>query len=476
MSGYMPTDFGHEHLPNDGPPDPQGAAILEDPPPEPPPQHQHELSHAKLPTEILCGIFALCIAGPTEVPANQEKSPWNLSQVCSRWRQIALSQHDLWSDLRFEMGGHEWDHCSSPGALYALLMQVVLSRSANRMLSLKFMIGHREPTKTDIYPLAGCLRVHANRVSDMSVLEHEHEREEHPQALAFLKGTSFPNLRSMTVTVPIDDVTYYVSWSHLEHLKISHIRTDVDIWTLYDLLERCKSLRTLASEIFYPLRWPNVIFCVCMLKLTDLVLHLTNMNGQMLTIFFDALRLPQLMKLDLLQGEEGISWGLPLTIAITRSDHLERLLIDIHIPASDCDMLLRSLPCLVEFILPWGAVMLDATRQGMAHGDIAPRMTKLMCGATRSLELHLDMLEARMFRTNATTIKDAVFVFDVSGDGFTFEKIQPEHQKRVMELKERGVNISLVNWNEAYAVTRATFPFTRSFDWRKMVEMFQSWG
>ncbi|KAJ7511686.1 hypothetical protein B0H11DRAFT_1952612 [Mycena galericulata] len=59
----------------------------------------------RLPPEIMHEIFSWTLSdpGPTIPPCNI-KSPWNLSQVCGRWRAIALSQPSLWSNIAIENG------------------------------------------------------------------------------------------------------------------------------------------------------------------------------------------------------------------------------------------------------------------------------------------------------------------------------------------------------------------------------------
>jgi hypothetical protein len=52
-----------------------------------------------LPVEILAEIFRHCFHGTTFLPRSIGDSPWNISQVCRRWRAVALSTSDLWCDL-----------------------------------------------------------------------------------------------------------------------------------------------------------------------------------------------------------------------------------------------------------------------------------------------------------------------------------------------------------------------------------------
>ncbi|KAK1229537.1 hypothetical protein PQX77_007363, partial [Marasmius sp. AFHP31] len=76
--------------------------------------------HRRLPNEILTEIFVLCVDRDTSIvnrhttysdrnndypsTLDTKKSPWVLSQICARWRNLALSLPKLWSaiDLSWE--------------------------------------------------------------------------------------------------------------------------------------------------------------------------------------------------------------------------------------------------------------------------------------------------------------------------------------------------------------------------------------
>lgn len=53
-----------------------------------------------IPLEILAKIFvhSLCYQ-PTALPPTATASPWVLRWICSRWRQVAMAEHRLWSNL-----------------------------------------------------------------------------------------------------------------------------------------------------------------------------------------------------------------------------------------------------------------------------------------------------------------------------------------------------------------------------------------
>ncbi|KAG7443451.1 uncharacterized protein BT62DRAFT_872628, partial [Guyanagaster necrorhizus] len=71
----------------------------------------------RLPPEILSHIFLSCIHPDSELlqsndsdtdtslldSLNIKNSPWNLSYVSSRWRQVALTTPSLWSFIRLQL-------------------------------------------------------------------------------------------------------------------------------------------------------------------------------------------------------------------------------------------------------------------------------------------------------------------------------------------------------------------------------------
>ena len=69
--------------------------------------HANDVGYPSLlrnvPYEVLSYIFALCsCSGPVLLPYKQADVPRQviLSQVCSKWRQVALSTGALWSHIR----------------------------------------------------------------------------------------------------------------------------------------------------------------------------------------------------------------------------------------------------------------------------------------------------------------------------------------------------------------------------------------
>ncbi|TFK58776.1 hypothetical protein BDN72DRAFT_906423 [Pluteus cervinus] len=63
----------------------------------------------QLPNEVLQRIFSFTKAEepPTCVPFSKTTAPMQLTQVCSRWRGVALATPALWQDLKWVYLSHD---------------------------------------------------------------------------------------------------------------------------------------------------------------------------------------------------------------------------------------------------------------------------------------------------------------------------------------------------------------------------------
>lgn len=56
--------------------------------------------HKKIPPEVLSFIFIYTVSDrPAHILWNRQECPWNIIQVCSRWRALALSDARLWKTM-----------------------------------------------------------------------------------------------------------------------------------------------------------------------------------------------------------------------------------------------------------------------------------------------------------------------------------------------------------------------------------------
>ncbi|TFK33712.1 hypothetical protein BDQ12DRAFT_404407 [Crucibulum laeve] len=92
-----------------------------------------------IPDEILVEIFLAC-SHSISIAAGPIGFPWNLTQVCSRWRRIALSCTPLWSDLHLDQSSFP-KH--SPLRLDSMreLFDLCLQRSSEQLLSLRVVFS-----------------------------------------------------------------------------------------------------------------------------------------------------------------------------------------------------------------------------------------------------------------------------------------------------------------------------------------------
>ncbi|KAJ7111695.1 hypothetical protein C8R44DRAFT_798490 [Mycena epipterygia] len=91
-----------------------------------------------LPTEITSRIFVACLPSDGSVRPSPSKPPLTLAQVCSLWRDIALSTCELWSSASF------WFSTLSMSVVRGvqLLFEKWISRAKGHPLSLSLISSH----------------------------------------------------------------------------------------------------------------------------------------------------------------------------------------------------------------------------------------------------------------------------------------------------------------------------------------------
>jgi F-box-like len=87
----------------------------------------------KLPKELITEIFSHCVTETVDLGAlGLADCPWNLAQICSSWRAVALSSPNLWNDIAVQLPYHrlgEFVHLRN-------LLEIFLSRAGNSSISL----------------------------------------------------------------------------------------------------------------------------------------------------------------------------------------------------------------------------------------------------------------------------------------------------------------------------------------------------
>lgn len=84
--------------------------------------------HKRIPPEILSKIFVHCDGPPLRLPPRYHKSIWTITQVCSRWRNIAMAEPLLWNQLKVRCTENE-------DALNALIHEIFSNRGGQGAIS-----------------------------------------------------------------------------------------------------------------------------------------------------------------------------------------------------------------------------------------------------------------------------------------------------------------------------------------------------
>ncbi|KAJ7609145.1 hypothetical protein FB45DRAFT_1067149 [Roridomyces roridus] len=117
----------------------------------------------RMPSEILVQIFSRTLPSFDESKgdaSDAKGSPWALTQVSSRWREIALSTPSLWSTLRIY--GH------APGSKHSAMLQTQLRRSGTLNLNIYFW-GYEEADSAVQLKLFDLLSKHSARWEALSI-------------------------------------------------------------------------------------------------------------------------------------------------------------------------------------------------------------------------------------------------------------------------------------------------------------------
>ncbi|RDB27571.1 hypothetical protein Hypma_003901 [Hypsizygus marmoreus] len=419
-----------------------------------------------VPNEILSIIFTYSVTGPIEVPGYLDGEPWNLSHVCSRWRQVALGEQDLWKSVLVNFDGHLFQQWR--GSRYGLMMEAVLSRSQSRMLSFHLLVLNGGPDPQQSEGFVKQIIPHAARLHELSIWDGDHDgRSMIPNTLRFLGDITFMNLQKLLVDVPIHDIPAQFDRSQLRTLELDNMQQQLDYHRLNNFMHGCMTLTRMILRLPFP-SMPLLGNSINLSNLTSLVLYVYSYfaHGNFICNFFEVLKLPNLTQLVMCHvggRYDWVSWESPLVSLIARSSLLQRVYIQIAIPDDQLVGLITGLPNLVELILPYGRIIPSDTLRSMGRGNIVPKLNRLMVEATESLESYLDMLEGRISPTSAAeVIFDVVLVFDTGDDDWEQNlDLEVEHYPRIVDLLERGLNISLVHWSQV-DVDSFAFPYQRA--------------
>jgi hypothetical protein len=146
---------------------------------------------SRLPVELWDMVFEECVPHPPQ-PSLVE-APLNVSQVCRRWRNIALSNPVIWSALAVTTTRRHTEHGHALEALHRLI-QLWLHRSGTRQLSVSLAQSDEVKSTSSISLLLDAVLAHATHLRSLGVRA--------PEACLF----------------PLESPALYLP--ELEHLKI----------------------------------------------------------------------------------------------------------------------------------------------------------------------------------------------------------------------------------------------------------------
>ncbi|KAF5393038.1 hypothetical protein D9757_001122 [Collybiopsis confluens] len=169
----------------------------------------------RLPNELLLTIFELSsssnelrfrksacskASSPGVSPKFPQLPTLAISNVCTRWRGLALGTSNLWSQLKLEFIESELEPSLYDGLISMLQLYLSRSRSAPLYLQVNIRINksHHTPKGPFVYALV-LLFKHHNRWRSFK-LDSKHKLQLH--RIEAIRAVSFPILEEMTITYP----------------------------------------------------------------------------------------------------------------------------------------------------------------------------------------------------------------------------------------------------------------------------------
>ncbi|KAG1747811.1 uncharacterized protein EDB91DRAFT_1345031 [Suillus paluster] len=112
----------------------------------------------RLPTEVLCQIFDLCVPETRFLlPPSRLNAPMLLTEICRRWREVAVSMPRLWCRLSATVDDRDWQRA-------AFCYESWLKRPQGLPLSLALKCSNDHSAK-----LRSLLQPHIDKISSLSI-------------------------------------------------------------------------------------------------------------------------------------------------------------------------------------------------------------------------------------------------------------------------------------------------------------------
>lgn len=391
-----------------------------------------ESSLWKLPNEVIIMIFSRCtsivILGSYFIrPSRRLKvvEPWNLSHVCSAWREIALGTPALWNNIILCLDKTKEEECARQSSM----LQLCLSRTRSSLISLRIqgsppLLTWNTTGQLIVDSVRLCIsRVHhlslgslvlfqhifaklprgiAGSLASLSVqlsCEREDARDNAPSDISIVEAAC--HLRNVTIPVGNVQISHLIHfsfpWACITELEITAVDKyayDVTFVEGHGILGQCKSL--VSCTLTIP---PDEACLQALVHPSDTVLEklqsLTLMANYHLQhgLFLQPFVLPALKCLKIL-SKPWASWSSEALISlIQRSlcllEHLESRCAG----SDEISGLLSEVPSLLEMSL-WDLKphLAEEMLTAIGNGDVVPRLRGFQC-EIKDAGVLLDMLE-----------------------------------------------------------------------------------
>ncbi|KAJ8079220.1 hypothetical protein PM082_021720 [Marasmius tenuissimus] len=312
----------------------------------------------ELPFELLHTIFSIACSSfdsgytlilnkPDFIRTSSTAFPVTLSQVCSRWRDVALSTPSLWSAISLRL--------SALPLFSTTILEHYLQNSKQHPLKVQITAGlsPREPLPAEAISVWAILTPHLPRVQSLYCNTRP----------LWMQGTSFPNLttlqdfllerdnrwHSFLRDVPrLTEVTTFIlypsstfPYSQLTSLECRHQQGSAIIQLIHEVLPVCQKLEALTigldssrggEQLAIQHRIDAVLPSLRVFVLTDHDSGIS-MNSFFFTVFFASLHTPALHELRIECGDaaSSVGWAPPFLEFLAQSGStLRHLSLSLH--------------------------------------------------------------------------------------------------------------------------------------------------
>ncbi|KAG2141855.1 hypothetical protein DEU56DRAFT_268578 [Suillus clintonianus] len=257
---------------------------------------------SRLPAEILSQIYVDCLPETHHLLPTPTQAPMLLTQICRRWREVALDTPSLWCRLSVRVNHTDWQRA-------VLCCDSWLKRSRGCLLSLTLEYH----TNSDSAKLQNLLQPYINQISTLdidfvgNIDEFGLVLEDLPalQKLTLIRyGVNTPHQLISRLPHSLHTLNRKMGWSPLDHIFLfnspwPHL-TDVDLVvclsdTFLRVLQLCPNLSSFRMNCFSPEPYgPEVLTPFTHTRLGHLDIHFAIWVPHTLPDLFDVLSLPGL--------------------------------------------------------------------------------------------------------------------------------------------------------------------------------------